>query len=54
MRGKSYKSAEFTEGNTLCTQLIHMKTGVPSDLFGEISILLGKLPCWQFHRTEQI
>ena len=25
---------------------------VPSDLFGEISILLGYLPCWHFHRIE--
>ena len=27
-------------------------TGVPNDLFGEISILLGNLPSWHFHRIE--
>ena len=28
--------------------------GVPSDLFGKISILFKYLSCWHFHRTEQI
>ena len=29
-------------------------SGVPIDLFGEISLLFKYLSCWHFHRTEQI
>ena len=29
-------------------------SGVPSDLFGKISILLEKLPCWHIFRAEKV
>ena len=34
--------------------VIALVTGVPSGLFGEISILFKFLSCWHSHRTEQI